>query len=87
MIFNGPTKPIFKGLNSIIEDKESNLWFGTQDGLCKYDRTTFIEFRTKDGHTFDVILFIIEDAIGNVWFDGKNGLWKFDGEKVTDFTM
>lgn len=32
----------------ITEDKESNIWFGTLKGICRYDGTSFNYFRAKE---------------------------------------
>ncbi len=31
----------------IIQDKNENIWFGTDKGICKYDGTNFIDFSKK----------------------------------------
>jgi ligand-binding sensor domain-containing protein len=34
---------------SILQDREGKLWFGTTDGLSRYDGQTWITFTTQDG--------------------------------------
>lgn len=51
----------FKSVWSIIEDKKGNILFGDDDGLWRYDGSTFTNF-TKRG-----ALSMIEDKKGNVW--------------------
>ena len=55
-------------------------------GVNKCDGKTFKEFKSKDGTSYSVVLFILGDAKGNIWFGGINGFWKYDGEKVTHMT-
>jgi ligand-binding sensor domain-containing protein len=33
----------------IVEDKAGNVWFGTSDGLIKYDGKKFTKFSKKEG--------------------------------------
>ena len=52
------------------------MWFGTEDGLNKYDGTNFIVYRHKsnDGHSIasNLITALYEDSKGNLWI-GTNG--------------
>lgn len=69
----------------IFEDKAGDLWLGGgRDNLSIFDGKHFKEFITKDGQTFDLILFILEDSKDNVWFGGSNGLWRLEGETLID---
>ncbi|WP_052143619.1 two-component regulator propeller domain-containing protein [Wocania ichthyoenteri] len=69
---------------SILQDKKGFLWFGTRDGLNKYDGNEFKVFRqnsqdsTTLSHNFIKALF--EDAKGNLWVGTINGLNKFNLE-------
>lgn len=36
------------GVNKTVQDKDGFMWFGTQDGLCRYDGTTIKIFRRQD---------------------------------------
>lgn len=44
----------------MIQDKEGYLWFGTLNGLSRFDGTRFITYRTKDGLNSNSNTFIIE---------------------------
>ncbi len=67
-------------INSIFEDKDGNLWIGTDQGLNKFDPDTesFIHYRTKDGLPSDLIYGILEDDHGHLWLSTNNGLSKFN---------
>ncbi|RDC63991.1 hybrid sensor histidine kinase/response regulator [Adhaeribacter pallidiroseus] len=60
----------------IIKDKEGIIWFGTQDGLNKYDGYTFTVYRNdpKDPKSLRAndIGALYEDKQGNLWI-GSNG--------------
>lgn len=84
---------------SIIEDKANSLWFGTANGLLKYDRKTFthvpIPFSDTSGVWLDKVYPIInpntvhslaEDRNGDIWIGtGGAGAYRYDGEEFTSF--
>lgn len=66
----------------IIEDKENNLWFGTNNGLVKFDPATarIKVFSEKDGlpiHAFNYKS-ALASSTGKFYFGGLNGLLSFD---------
>ena len=82
--FTGFTKQ--DGLNddnieSIYEDREGNIWFSTENGVCRYDGRlndsvgqgkAFTDISTIDGLGKVHINCILEDRAGNIWI-GSNG--------------
>ncbi|TAK66876.1 MAG: hypothetical protein EPO24_01035 [Bacteroidetes bacterium] len=64
----------------IHQDKEGFLWFGTQDGLNRYDGITMKEYRNNPLDTTTLsdnfVTAIAEDPDGNLWVGTKNGLNK-----------
>lgn len=73
-------------IRCIHEDKDKNLWLGTQEGgLLLFDRkkNTFKRFITDDGIPSNTILRLLEDKEGNLWMSTYNGISRFDKkEKV-----
>ncbi|MBD2125603.1 PAS domain-containing protein [Microcoleus sp. ZQ-A2] len=73
------------GLNSIFQDSQGFMWFGTQDGLNKYDGYDFTvyKYNALDCHSLsdNFITSIYEDKSGIIWIgtDG-GGLNKFNRE-------
>jgi len=64
-VFTHGGKP-FTNVRSIIEDTKGNIWLGGNDGLWRYDGSTFINFTQKFvGH-------IIEDKKGNIWTSSES---------------
>ncbi|RKZ79416.1 MAG: hypothetical protein DRR19_24975, partial [Candidatus Parabeggiatoa sp. nov. 1] len=68
---------------TILQDSKGFMWFGTQDGLNKYDGYTFTHYRhdpqNPDSLSNSFILSIYEDRTGTLWIgtDG-GGLDKYD---------
>lgn len=71
-------------IRTVFNDSKGNLWFGTQNGLCRYDKFELIYFELKDwvGQNVTVHV-IIEDKIGNIWIGYSGGIAKFDGSFFT----
>jgi ligand-binding sensor domain-containing protein/DNA-binding response OmpR family regulator len=85
---NGKYKKISIGnpIRSIHEDKEKNLWLGTQEGgLLLFDRKTnkFKRLTTDDGLPSNTILRMLEDKGGNLWMSTYNGICRFDKKSKT----
>jgi signal transduction histidine kinase/ligand-binding sensor domain-containing protein/DNA-binding response OmpR family regulator len=77
---------------SILQDNKGFLWFGTYDGLSRYDGYNFYTYRTIEGDSTsiseDKIRTMIKDKEGNLWIGTwQNGLNKFDPgtEKFTRY--
>ncbi len=69
-------------VNAILEDRHGFLWFGTQDGLCRYDGHAFTTYRndgTANSPGNNYVWSMMEAADGALWigtFGG--GLDRFD---------
>lgn len=72
-------------VRAIIEDKEHQLWIGSEGGgliLLNGDRS-LKHYTVNDGLPSNSILNILEDADGYLWCSTYNGLFKFDPQKRT----
>jgi ligand-binding sensor domain-containing protein/signal transduction histidine kinase len=69
----------------IFQDSKGFMWFGTEDGLNKYDGKNFKVYRPvpsdKNSLTYRWIEHILEDNSGNLWFGSRNGLSYFNPRK------
>jgi ligand-binding sensor domain-containing protein/two-component sensor histidine kinase len=70
-------------VNCIIQDKRGFIWFGTDDGLNRYDGNNFLIFRNKpgsaEGVSGNIINDIWEDESGILWIaTGDGGLTRYD---------
>lgn len=65
----------------ILQDSKGFLWFGTRDGLNKYDGHTFTSYRynykDKNSISNSFIKCLLEDKNGNIWIGTNNGLNKY----------
>jgi signal transduction histidine kinase/ligand-binding sensor domain-containing protein len=55
------------------QDLQSNMWFATEQGVCKFDGKTFTRYTINDGLSDNEVLFIKTDSKGRVWFLTFNG--------------
>ncbi|MCX6213486.1 two-component regulator propeller domain-containing protein [Spirosoma sp.] len=70
---------------AILKDKKGFMWFGTEDGLNKYDGYTFTHYKeeldNKSSICNSYVLAMLEDKAGNLWIGTSGGLDRFDGVK------
>jgi ligand-binding sensor domain-containing protein/signal transduction histidine kinase len=64
-------------VQAIVKDKDGFMWFGTQDGLNRYDGYTFKVYRhnSKDSSSLsrNNIMSLYVDRQGNLWVGAANG--------------
>ena len=74
----------------MLKDSRGFLWFGTQDGLNRYDGHNFRTYRpalgkngeNQPGTIRGINIFgIIEDPDGNLWIGTEDGLNRYDRER------
>ncbi len=59
-------------VRTIHEDRQGNLWIGTNSGLNCLKNGTFTVYTTKDGLPNDAVLSVYQDRQSNLWI-GTNG--------------
>ncbi|SEA78706.1 ligand-binding sensor domain-containing protein [Pedobacter hartonius] len=72
-----------KKINCIIQDKRGFMWFGTEDGLNRYDGRYFTVFRSEPNVTSclsgNIVSDIYEDKQGLLWIaTADGGMTKYD---------
>ncbi|MEO8150897.1 MAG: two-component regulator propeller domain-containing protein [Bacteroidia bacterium] len=81
-------------ISGILQDKEGLMWFGTKEGLNKYDGYHFTVYKHEQGNPYSLpdnyVTGIIEDDNGNFWVGtNSKGLYLFDkkNEKFYPVTL
>jgi ligand-binding sensor domain-containing protein/serine phosphatase RsbU (regulator of sigma subunit) len=72
---------------SVYQDREENLWFGTEGGVSRYDGDSFINFTIQNGLAHNTVLSILQDREENLWFGTLGGgVSRYDGDSFINFT-
>jgi signal transduction histidine kinase/ligand-binding sensor domain-containing protein/CheY-like chemotaxis protein len=61
-------------INRLIEDKENNIWIGTDKGLTLFRDGTFTNYLEKDGLLSNVIKAFYMDKDGSLWVGMSTGI-------------
>jgi ligand-binding sensor domain-containing protein/two-component sensor histidine kinase len=72
-----------KKINCILQDKRGFMWFGTEDGLNRYDGRYFTVFRSEPNVTScisgNIVTDLYEDKSGVLWIaTSDGGMTKYD---------
>jgi len=79
---------------SVLEDTSGNIWFGTNNGISRYDGKTIAEvsisLNNRDNLFPDISLTnavwsIIQDKNGIIWLGTDNGVYCYDGKTFSKF--
>ncbi len=62
----------------IAEDGLGRIWFGTMDGILRYDDGNWDQFRSAQGLVNDQIDAILPMPDGSVWIGAHDGLSRYD---------
>jgi ligand-binding sensor domain-containing protein len=62
----------------ILQDQHGYMWFGTWDGLNRYDGYNFTIYNEENGLSDHTIYSFLEDKDGFLWITTDNGFNKFD---------
>ena len=78
-------------VNAIMEDEKGFMWFGTDDGLNRFDGYEYRVFRhqpdNENSLSNSVVTSVAEDKGGNLWVGTEYGLNRYDPilERFTRF--
>lgn len=70
-----------------LQDKAGNLWFGTANGLYKYDGESFTRFVAADGLNSNNVYSLLEDKSGKIWIGTYAGLCIYDGKTIAEIKI
>lgn len=67
-------------VHAIFQDKQGFMWFGTKDGLNRFDGTTFNVFKfSPNGKLTDNVFHrILQDRNNNIWTATDEGVYIYD---------
>jgi ligand-binding sensor domain-containing protein len=82
-------------IRSSLRDRAGNLWFGTWQGLFRYNGISFTVFteKPKEGLVYNSlnalsrVYAITEDKSGNLWFGTEYGVLCYDGKVFSSISM
>ncbi|MET0945475.1 MAG: two-component regulator propeller domain-containing protein, partial [Flavobacterium sp.] len=78
-------------IRSIFQDSDGYMWFGTYDGLNRYDGYNFKVYRNsvKDAKSlrFNNIYYIEGDSKKNIWVGGSNGVCVYNKSNATFYPV
>ena len=67
-------------VSSIFQDKEGYMWFGTKDGLNRFDGVSFKIFRLSSENKLNDNVFrvIVQDKDDNIWLGTDDGVYIYN---------
>jgi len=87
LVFDSVNSPFIAGktkITHIIVDSENTLWISSENGIYKYDGTSFENFNTDNSSIpCNSIWNIALDSENNLWVGSAKGLIRFDGMNWT----
>lgn len=78
---------------SILQDKTGFMWFGTKDGLNRYDGNSIKVFKRDDNNPYSIgnntVWSLLEVADGKIWAGTEQGIYTYDPicEKFESFDI
>ncbi len=66
-------------VQTIIQDNDRYIWFGTVGGVSRYDGKEFVNYTRSDGLAANYVACALRDRQGNLWFGHDQGsISRFD---------
>ena len=69
-------------INSITQDDKGFMWFATDDGLNRFDGSSFKVFKSEPNNPSSLpsnyVQNIFKDSQGDIWISSRRGIYKFD---------
>ena len=77
-VLNEASGLVDNAVTAILEDQQGMLWFGTKNGLSRYDGVRFTNYSAWTGLKGQMIRTLFEDREGNLWLSiGEFGLMQY----------
>jgi ligand-binding sensor domain-containing protein len=83
-----PDLQIGEYVRRVFEDKEGNLWFGTNgEGIARFNGKELSYYSTFNGLSGSQVTAILEDAGGSIWCATQGGISRFGDKGITNYTV
>ena len=66
---------------SVLQTTDGAIWFGTQDGISRFDGRNWISYTQKDGLAGATVRALLQDRTGAIWAATNRGLSRYDGQQ------
>jgi two component regulator with propeller domain len=73
-------------VHCMFGDSIGNIWFGTRNGVTRFDGENFTTYDTTQGLLNNYVCCIAEDRNRNLWFGTVNGASYFNGKYFMNYT-
>jgi signal transduction histidine kinase/sugar lactone lactonase YvrE len=73
-------------VTTIQQDRLGRIWFGTTQGLVRYEGGVSTTYTRRDGLAGEDVRSIVEDPRGRLWIGAYGGLSRLDGATLTGWT-
>lgn len=76
--YNSPSRNV----NVIVQDAAGYIWFGSDEGLSRFDGYNCISYKHENGNPHSLsdnaVFAVCIDGVGSLWIGTSNGLNRFD---------
>lgn len=73
-------------IRAITQTPDGDLWFGTAQGVLRWDGRSFHKYTTHDGLADDLIQDVVVDSAGSLWVASNSGLSRWNRTKFDSLT-
>jgi ligand-binding sensor domain-containing protein/class 3 adenylate cyclase len=74
-------------VRAAMRDSSGKLWFGTDEGLCSTDGTTWTCINDSAGLSHKRVLVLFEDKLQNLWVGTQNGVNKMTSAGFDSYSV
>src|SRR5262245_9579804 len=76
-------------VGAILQTRDGYLWFGTLNGLARFDgvRFTVFDAANADAPLLHRVTSLLESRDGSLWAGGRNGLTRLREGRFTSYTL
>lgn len=64
---------------------DGGLWFGTSDGVCRYESRSFLTYAAPDGLRHGPVRFLQAGSDGSLWLNRTNGITRYHRGRFIDY--